>query len=126
MTHRVLVVDDDSAIREVAALSLEAVGGWQTLTAASGQDGIRLAAGEQPDAILLDVMMPGLDGPSTLRHLLADDVTREIPVILLTAKVQASDRHRFAQLPGVRGVLAKPFDPMRLADQVAALLGWDR
>lgn len=123
---RVLVVDDDDAIREIAQMCLEAVGGWETLTAASGLEALALAAEERPDAILLDVMMPDLDGPQTLARLQADEATRDIAVVLLTAKVQASDRHRFAQLPGVRGVLAKPFDPMSLPDDVAALLGWAR
>lgn len=123
---RVLVVDDDDAIREIAQMCLEAVGGWETLTAASGLEALALAAEERPDAILLDVMMPDLDGPQTLARLQADEATRDIAVVLLTAKVQASDRHRFAQLPGVRGVLAKPFDPMSLPDDVASLLGWAR
>lgn len=125
MTHRVLIVDDDDAIRAVAQLSLEAVGGWQTLTASCGRDGIDVAVREHPDAILLDVMMPELDGPATLSRLQAADETRDIAVILLTAKVQASDRTGFAGLPGVTGVLAKPFDPMQLPAQIAALLGWE-
>jgi len=120
----VLVVDDDDSIREIAQVTLEAVGGWRVYTASSGLEGIERAAREQPDAVLLDVMMPGLDGPSTVQQLQADGATREIPVVLLTAKVQAAERQRFAELPGVAGVIAKPFDPMRLPEQLAELLGW--
>jgi two-component system, OmpR family, alkaline phosphatase synthesis response regulator PhoP len=120
---RVLIVDDEDDIREVAQVSLELVGGWEVVTARSGREGIQRAQTEQPDAILLDVMMPGLDGPTTFEHLQADPVTRDIPVLLLTAKVQTADRARFDSL-GVQGVLAKPFDPMKLPAEVAAALGW--
>lgn len=120
---RVLVVDDEDDIREVAGVSLEAVGGFEVTTAASGPEAIDKAAAERPDAIVLDVMMPGMDGPATFRRLQADAQTRDIPVILLTAKVQAADRERFEEL-GVAGVLSKPFDPMGLAAQVAGALGW--
>jgi CheY-like chemotaxis protein len=119
----VLVIDDEDDIREVAQVSLEALGGWNVLTASSGDQGIQRAAADQPDAILLDVMMPGMDGPTTFQKLQAEDATRSIPVIFLTAKVQAADRQRFADL-GVAGVIAKPFDPMTLASDVAALLKW--
>jgi len=119
----VLVIDDEDHIREVAEMSLEAVGGWRVLTAASGSAGIELATGQRPDAILLDVMMPELDGPATVARLQADAQTRDIPVILLTAKVQAADRRRFDEL-GVAAVLAKPFDPMSLPGQVSDALGW--
>ncbi len=121
--RRILVIDDDDSIREVAQASLEMVGGHDILTAAAGADGIERARDERPDAILLDVMMPGLDGPATFARLQSDPVTREIPVILLTAKLQAADRTRYEQL-GVRGLLAKPFDPMKLPGEVAEILGW--
>ena len=120
---RVLVVDDEDHIREVAGVSLEAIGGWRVIAASSGLEAIEKAADERPDAILLDVMMPGMDGPTTFERLQGDDVTREIPVILLTAKVQAADRCRFDDL-GVAAVLSKPFDPMTLPDQVSGVLGW--
>jgi CheY-like chemotaxis protein len=120
---RLLVIDDEDHIREVAAVSLEMVGGWDVLTASSGSEGIASAQAEQPDAILLDVMMPDMDGPTTLQHLQRNPSTCHIPVVFLTAKVQASDHRRFADL-GVTGVLAKPFDPMALPDDVAGLLGW--
>lgn len=121
--RRILVIDDDDAIREVAQMSLEMVGGHDVLTAACGRDGIIRAREERPDAILLDVMMPGLDGPATFQRLRADPATCEIPVILLTAKLQPADRSHLAEL-GVRAVLSKPFDPMTLADEVGEILGW--
>ena len=121
--RRVLLVDDEEDIRQVAAMTLDLVGGWDVTTAASGKEALALAAQDPPDAILLDVMMPGLDGPAVFRRLREDEATRSIPVILLTAKVQAADRRCFEDL-GVDGVLAKPFDPMRLPSQVADVLGW--
>jgi len=123
MSRRVLVIDDEDDIREVAQLALEAVAGWEVFTASSGAEGLRVAAERLPDAILLDVMMPEMDGPSTFRALQAQPATAGIPVILLTAKVQASDRTRFHDL-GVRGVLTKPFDPMELSREVEGVLGW--
>jgi two-component system alkaline phosphatase synthesis response regulator PhoP len=123
--RRILVVDDDEGIRQVAQMSLEMVGGHDVLTAACGYDAVARARATRPDAILLDVMMPGLDGPATFLQLQADAGTREIPVILLTAKLQPADRARFVKI-GVRAVIAKPFDPMTLADEVAEILGWAR
>ena len=122
-TKRILVIDDEDDIREVAQLCLETVGGWEVITAASGSEGLALAASQTPDAILLDVMMPDMDGPTTFKKLQADRSTENIPVILLTAKVQASEQRRFAEL-GVKAVFVKPFDPMTLADQLAQTLNW--
>jgi len=123
MSRRILIVDDEDDIREVAQMSLEMVAGWEVIPARSGDEGVRLAAEHRPDAILLDVMMPGMDGPATAERLRDRPETAEIPVILLTAKVQPADRRRLEAL-GVAGVLAKPFDPMELAAQVSGLLGW--
>ena len=123
MAHKVLIIDDEDDIREVAALSLESVAGWDVLTASSGAQGLAMAAREKPDAILLDVMMPGMDGPTTVRELKKNPATARIPVVLLTAKVQASDKKRFADL-GVEAVLSKPFDPLKLSEQIAGILGW--
>ncbi|GAB3739260.1 response regulator [Microlunatus parietis] len=126
MTDRhILVVDDDSSIREVAHLALELVGGWKVTTASSGTEGWQLAVAERPDAILLDVMMPGMDGPTALRQLREHEETRELPVIFLTAKLGGFD-NRFPGDGQPAGVISKPFDPMTLADEVAALLGWAR
>ena len=120
---RLLLIEDEDDIREVAQASLELTRGWHVYAARNGREGIDAAAAHQPDAILLDVMMPDMDGPTTLQHLRERDDTRAIPVVLLTAKVQPGDRARFATL-GVHGVIAKPFDPMTLADEVATLLQW--
>jgi CheY-like chemotaxis protein len=122
--HRILIIDDEDDIREVAALSLETVAGWEVMVASSGAQGLARASVYQPDAILLDVMMPGMDGPTTFRELQKNPATAHIPVLLLTAKVQASDQKRFADL-GVQAVLVKPFDPLTLPTQVAGILGWN-
>ena len=116
----VLVVDDEQDIREVAALSFE-LAGWEVATAASGCEGIAAARERAPDLILLDFMMPGVDGAATFARLRDDARTRDIPVIFLTAKVQNADRRRYEQL-GVRGVIAKPFDPLGLPSEVEAIL----
>jgi len=121
--RRLLIIDDEEDIREVVALALEATAGWQIFTAASGAEGIALATAEQPDAILMDVMMPGVDGPTTFRIMQQNPLIAHIPVLLLTAKVQGVDQRRFASL-GVAAVLFKPFDPLTLAHQIAEALGW--
>jgi CheY-like chemotaxis protein len=121
MSRRILIIDDEDDIREIAQMSLEMIAGWQVFTARSGPEGIEVASREQPEAVLLDVMMPGLDGPQTLRRLQEDARTKAIPVVFLTAKAQTSEQSRLRQL-GARGVIAKPFDPITLADQVAELL----
>ncbi|HEY4303378.1 MAG TPA: response regulator [Gemmatimonadaceae bacterium] len=123
MSRTLLLIDDDDDIREIAQLSLELGAGWTVLTAASGVEGIEVAREKQPDAILLDVMMPVLDGPATLAKLREDERTKAIPVVFLTAKARPSERDRLAGLD-VAGVLAKPFDPMTLADQLQSTLGW--
>jgi CheY-like chemotaxis protein len=121
---RILVIDDDDDIREVAQLTLETMGAWEVLTASSGSEGLAQAEAEQPDAILLDVMMPDMDGLTTFHQLQTNPATQPIPVILLTAKVQSADQRRFTEL-GVIAMIAKPFNPMTLATQVAEALGWD-
>jgi CheY-like chemotaxis protein len=123
-SHRILIIDDEEDIRAVAALSLETVAGWEVFMANSGAQGLARAIEHQPDAILLDVMMPGMDGPTTFRELRQNPATAHIPVLLLTAKVQSSDQRRFADL-GVEAVLFKPFDPLELSTQIAGALGWN-
>lgn len=125
MTRQILLIDDEELIREVAVMSLSAVGGFTVATAGSGEEGLRLATAARPDAILLDVMMPGIDGPSMFAHLRADAATADIPVVLLTAKAGPSDHQQWAQL-GVAGIIVKPFDPMALPGNVTELLGWTR
>jgi CheY-like chemotaxis protein len=117
----ILLIDDEDDIREVATVSLESVGGWRVSSAKGGPEGIAMACAEPPDAILLDVMMPDVDGPATLLRLQADPQTRDIPVIFLTAKAQSADRRGFDAL-GVCGTVTKPFDPMMLTHQIAAIL----
>lgn len=119
------MVDDEEMIRKVAEVSLTKIGGWEVLTAGSGEEGLRKAAAERPDAILLDVMMPGLDGPGTFERLRADPVTADIPVVFFTAKARISDHQQLRDL-GVAGIVVKPFDPILLASQLAEILGWAR
>jgi CheY-like chemotaxis protein len=123
VTRRILIVDDDPMLREVAQAALELVGGWEVTTAQSGSQAQQRALNEHPDAILLDVMMPGVDGPSTVVALRADPATRDIPVIFLTAKVPSENLEEWQPLR-LTGVIPKPFDPMTLASDMAALLGW--
>jgi CheY-like chemotaxis protein len=123
MSKTILVIDDDDDIREIAQLTLEVGASWHVLTAAHGTAGADAARTSRPDAILLDVMMPGIDGPATLELLRQDDRTRDIPVIFLTAKINPGERERLLAL-GVAGVLAKPFDPMTLPTSINTLLGW--
>ncbi len=123
VSRRLLVVDDDDAIREVAQMALEIVGGFEVTTASSGSEGWKMALRHIPDAVLLDVMMPGMDGPTLLSHLRKDPVTRDIPIIFLTAKIQAGDRRDWDDL-AISGVIAKPFDPMTLPREISRLLGW--
>ena len=122
-TRTILVIDDSALIREVVRIGLRDGHGWLVHGAESGAEGIELAARERPDAILLDVEMPGLDGPATLARLLAHDVTRGIPVLFLTGHATPRDRSRLTAL-GAVGVIAKPFAHATLAAVVAALLGW--
>ena len=124
MSRRVLIVDDDDAIREVAQTALELVAGWEVQLASGGEEALALCAIDPPDAVLLDVMMPVMDGPATLARLQADPRTEDVPVLLLTAKVQPAERRRWESLR-VAGILTKPFDPMSLSGEVAELLGWD-
>jgi CheY-like chemotaxis protein len=123
--RRILIIDDEEDIREVAALSLEATAGWEVVTASNGADGILAAVNSKPapDAILMDVMMPEMDGPTTFRMMQQNPELAGIPVLLLTAKVQGVDQRRFADL-GVAAVLFKPFNPLTLADQICEKLGW--
>ncbi|HEY5821206.1 MAG TPA: response regulator [Propionibacteriaceae bacterium] len=123
--RRILVVDDDEMLREVAKAALELVGGWQVLTASSGVQAQSRAVEERPDAILLDVMMPGMDGPATVALLRESPSTREIPVIFLTAKAPTEDIATWGGLE-LAGVIPKPFDPMTLAADMSRLLGWQK
>lgn len=118
---RVLIIDDEDDIREVAQASLEIMAGLDVILACSSREGLIKAELEQPDAILLDIMLPDMDGVAVFRQLQANPVTRHIPVIFLTAKVQVFDQHHFKQL-GARAVITKPFKPQYLANQLLAIL----
>ena len=122
MSRTVVVVDDEDDIREIAVLSLS-LEGWEAVPVASGTDAVDVVARVRPDAVLLDVMMPGQDGPETLAALHRDERTRDVPVVFLTAKTQARERAEL-QAMGAVAVLEKPFDPVRLAGELAAVLGW--
>jgi PAS domain S-box-containing protein len=124
-SRRVLMVDDDPDIRDVAIVALELVGGYSVVLAGSGEEGLQVAREQAPDVILLDVMMPGMDGPSTLVRLREDPATSAIPVVFLTAKAQAAERERLAGMH-VAGILSKPFDPMTLAGELGKIMGWAR
>jgi CheY-like chemotaxis protein len=119
---KVLLVDDEADIRKIAKLSLEAVGKMQTLVAANAAEALALAASEHPDLILMDVMMPEMDGPTALGKLRADAATASIPVIFMTAKVQRAEVDHYKGL-GALGVIGKPFDPMTLATEIRRI--WD-
>lgn len=123
-TKRILVIDDEDGVREIIQISLEAAGGWEVFAAASGSEGLTIAATQQPDAIILDVMMPDMDGPQTFAHLQANPQIKHIPTILLTAKAKASEQKELIEL-GVSGVITKPFKPMDLVNQIRKLLNWN-
>lgn len=116
-----LVIDDDDDIRLVVKMSLRLIGGLDVIEASSGQEGVDLAVRVRPDIIMLDVMMPGMDGPTVLHQLYNNPLTSGIPVIFLTAKAMPGEIGRLKDL-GAVGVLTKPFDPMQLASDVQALL----
>jgi CheY-like chemotaxis protein len=123
MSKCILIIDDEEGILGLVRDILQAPRGWRVLTARSGKEGLACASAKHPDAILLDLMMPDPDGPTTLEQLRTNPATRSIPVILLTANVQAAHRRRLASLD-VQGVISKPFDPLRLAAQISMALGW--
>ena len=120
---RILVVDDDDGIREVIQICLEAIAGWEVITAASGKEALTTAQNRKPDAILLDVMMPDMDGVKTFQQLQTSSQTELIPTILLTAKAKISEQKKF-QLLGVVGVIVKPFEPYNLVAQIKTILDW--
>lgn len=115
--QRILYVEDEPDIQAVAKIALEAVGGFNVLICSSGAEALEKVSGFAPDLILLDVMMPDMDGPTILKHLRANPATAAIPVIFLTAKAQASEISQFLAM-GAQSIIAKPFDPMTLSAQV--------
>ncbi|CAN1212262.1 response regulator [Tumidithrix helvetica PCC 7403] len=125
MAKLILVVDDEERIREVVRACLVKLAKWKAITAASGLEAIQKAVSDRPDAILLDVSMPGMDGLETLQQLQSNPLTASIPVIFLTAKVQPNEQLQYKHL-GVEGLIIKPFDPLQIAKDVDRLLGWSQ
>lgn len=121
--QRILIIDDEADIREVAQMSLEMQTDWQVFQADSGPAGLAWLADNAVEGVLLDLMMPGMDGLATLEHLRQRPAGRDLPVILLTARTAGINPARLATL-GVAGVLEKPFDPLGLAAQIGDLLDW--
>ena len=119
---RILHVEDEADIREVAKLALEMVGGFTVESCASGKDALEKAPTFEPDLILLDVMMPGMDGPETLQALRRLPGLDTTPVVFMTAKIMEAEVRRFKEM-GALDVIAKPFDPMTLADEIRRM--WD-
>ncbi len=122
-TKRVLIIDDEETIQTVVQFGIRMRAGWQVLTASSGMQGIQTAQAERPDVILLDVMMPEMDGIDTFKNLQSHPKTEQIPVIFLTAKAQTVEKRQFNEL-GVSGVITKPFNSLDLPDQIAKILRW--
>jgi CheY-like chemotaxis protein len=120
---RVLIIDDEETIQTVVQFGIKMAAGWEVMTAGSGALGIETAQAEQPDVILLDVMMPEMDGIATFRVLQSRIETEQIPVILLTAKAQTSETRQFNEL-GVSGVITKPFNSLNLPEQISRILHW--
>ncbi|WP_110598482.1 response regulator [Salinicola lusitanus] len=121
--QRILHVEDDISIQEVAKVALEIVGGFEVRSCDDGQSALSCADEWQPDLVLLDVMMPGIDGPTTLTRLREQASTQSIPVIFMTAKVQPSEIEHYRAL-GALDVVIKPFDPMMLSTQLREI--WER
>jgi len=121
-SKHILIIDDEMDIREIARISLEKLRGWQVTATPSGHQGVKLAEKHQPDVILLDVMMPDIDGKETLKLLKAHPKTKHIPVIWLTAQIQRT--HPESAALGIIAVLIKPFDPLELPNQIEEALAW--
>lgn len=121
MTKKILIIDDDDDIREATQICLEIVGNWKIVTASSGKEGLTKAIAEQPNLILLDVMMPDMDGLETLQRLQINTLTKDIPVVFLTAKAHPAEQRQFTKL-NVSGVITKPYDPFELSDSIAKIL----
>jgi CheY-like chemotaxis protein len=122
-SKKILVIEDEDGLREITQFSLEAAAGWDVSTAVSGSEGLVKAEAEQPDAILLDVMMPDMDGTETFRQLQSNPATRSIPTIFLTAKARGSEQQALINL-GVLGLITKPIKPQELVDQIREILNW--
>jgi len=116
---RVLLIDDDADLRKLIKVTLEFTAGWSVTTAADGAAGLEEARRQRPDAIVLDVMMPVMDGYEVCRHLKQDPALAPIPVVLLTARKEQDEERLRAS--GAAGVVLKPFDPEALAGRIREL-----
>ncbi len=121
LPQKILYVEDDPDIRAVAEIALEDVGGFLAAICESGAEAVERAPEFEPELILLDVMMPGMDGPTTLQALRELDGMETVPVIFMTARLQKSEIEEYQAL-GALGVIPKPFDPMNLSEQIAQIL----
>ena len=121
MSQKILIIDDEEDVKEIAQMGLEMAGNWSVITASSGKEGLKLAKLQQPKVILLDLMMPEWDGKETLKQLKADPVTSKIPVILMTAKTQSAIASELVDLD-LMGVITKPFRPLELSEQIINIL----
>jgi CheY-like chemotaxis protein len=119
---KVLIVDDDPDVRRIAHLCLEQLGGMKVVEASSAAEGLAQATRHRPDVVLLDIMMPRVDGLAAMASLRGNPATASIPVIFLTART-AEDRDSLLSQTGARGLLTKPFDPTTLAADLRAILG---
>lgn len=125
MSKCVLIVDDEEDARSIAQLALQMQTDWNILLGDCGQAALNIAAEHRPDVILLDMMMPDMDGRTTLQRLKANPVTQDIPVILVTAKAQTADRANFTELE-LAAIFAKPYRPLQLASEISKALGWEK
>jgi two-component system, OmpR family, response regulator len=125
MATKILIIEDEPEIQAILAISLQRVGGFETVVASDGIEGIERAIRDAPDVILLDVLMPRLDGYATCKRLKADHTLSHIPVVFLTAKTDPQEVER-AIRAGAAGCVAKPFDPLKLADQISEITAGGR
>ena len=118
---KVLIIDDEADVRRIASLSLVHVGRFEVVEASGGREGVAVAHAEKPDVILLDVMMPGMDGPTTFAALRDDPATRDIPIVFVTARAMSAELEPLRSL-GAKGVLTKPFNAMTLPKDLESVL----
>lgn len=120
--NHIMLVDDEADIRTIAELALVSIGGWDVALAESGQDALTQLAKQTVDLVLLDVMMPDMDGPTVLRRMRDSETLAHIPIIFMTAKVQRREIDHFIEL-GALGVIGKPFDPMQVSEEIRRIMG---
>ncbi|MDJ0570614.1 MAG: response regulator [Pleurocapsa sp. MO_192.B19] len=121
MSKSILIIDDEEDVKEIAQMGLEMAANWNVITASSGKEGLSLAQSNQPEVILLDLMMPDWDGKETLKQLKANQNTANIPVILMTAKTQSAIAPELTELD-LAGIITKPFRPLQLPEQINQIL----